>query len=840
MSNQRTNILDEISREKKMVSDGRDRFLHRQEKLNSTSTQNNPHTLVSESLHRVSEEITKVLNKEKGKTSVIGGRGKIGTIKKALWYKDLEGLDVDLLSYIGLTTSMDGVGLKHDFTKVLVKIGKRIEMEHWSEGLREYNSKLAKRLEDKVTKDHSSERYREKAVKNIASKEGYKVDAWKEERRVQVATPVFNAVLKVSGIFDIWEQPKRNNRIVRRVGLTEAASEKLSELDFMASWKEPMFQPMVVEPKDWVSYDTGCYLEPALSSEVTLVRSPDMGHKRAIEQGFKDRSILPAIYALNAIQRTAFTINDYVVDAVEWAWKTDKRFGKFPRKAHIDRKKRPNNWDDMSKAEKKGWTIGARKIVIKNREVDGLRAVMSQDLTTARELQEYDKFWLPHNFDFRGRVYPVPHFSHHRDDHIKAMFTFANKQKLGNVGASRLAVHLATVGDFDKCSKKNFNDRLAWVVDNEELIIQVGTNFKDSYHIWSTADKPFQFLAACKEYVGYLQNGIDYECSLPLAQDGSNSGVQHYSAASRSKADGHLVNLVPSDQPQDIYQAVADKVILGVQKDRDNECPLAEQWMDFGITRKIVKRNTMTYGYSSGKFGFKNQIMEDTMRGLSDQVLTGELKSHPFGQDEGFKAANYLADKNWTAINEVIQGASAGMAFFKSLAGLAAHQGKPVRWITPVGFPVLHKYSDWDTKKIKIFLHDRITNVLTRTQVTLREKPSRLIKKAKSKSAISPNIIHSMDAAHLLLTVLKALENNVKDFFLIHDSFATIPAQTDKMFRVVRESFVEMYEDFDLYKSMLDFVVRDLDNPDELELPSLPEKGDLDLKGVLKSDYCFA
>ena len=44
MSNQRTNILDEISREKKMVSDGRDRFLKRQEKLTSTSTQNNPHT----------------------------------------------------------------------------------------------------------------------------------------------------------------------------------------------------------------------------------------------------------------------------------------------------------------------------------------------------------------------------------------------------------------------------------------------------------------------------------------------------------------------------------------------------------------------------------------------------------------------------------------------------------------------------------------------------------------------------------------------------------------------------------------------------------------------------
>ena len=837
MSHRQPNILDEITREKNMVSAGRDRFLKRQEKLTSTTTQRNPHTLVTNALHRVSEELTKVLLNEKDKV-VRGGSGTLVGSQSA-WFKDLKDLDVDLLSYIGLTTTMDGVGLKHDVTNVLVKIGKRVEMEIWSKGLREYNNVLAKRLETKVSKDHSSIRYREKAVKNIASKEGYKVIAWLQERRVKVAAPIFNAILKVSDIFEIWEQ-SRKNRIVKRIGLTEEASDKLAELDFMASWKEPMFQPMVVEPTNWSSYNTGCYLDPALSNEVTLVRSPDIQHKKAIDKGFQDRSILPAIYALNAIQRTPFTINSKIVEAVEWCWKNDLGLGKFPKRKHIIKPKRPDNWDTLPKSEKKGWTIEARKVVIKNREVDGLRAVMSQDLGTAHELMEYDKFYLPHNFDFRGRVYPIPHFSHHRDDHIKAMFLLANKKKLGKRGATWLAIHLANVGDFDKCSKKSFDERLKWVIDNEEMIKQVGTNYEDTFEIWSQADKPFQFLAACIEWIGYLREGEDYVSGLPTAQDGSNSGVQHYSAAARSEADGSLVNLTPSDAPQDIYQAVADKVIQGVQKDKDNECPLAEQWMSFGITRKIVKRNTMTYGYSSEKFGFKNQIMEDTMRGLSDQVLMREIKVHPFGEDEGFKAANYLADKNWKAINEVIQGASVGMAFFKQLAGISAHQSKPMVWKTPVGFRVLHKYCDWQTKKLKIYLHDRVANVLTRTQVTLRTRPSHLIKKSKSKSAIAPNVIHSMDASHLLLTVLKGLENNVKDFFLVHDSFATSPTDTPIMYRVVREAFVEMYENFDLYQSILDVTKENLDNSEEIEFPSLPTRGNLDLKGVLKSDYCFA
>lgn len=837
MSQRKPNILDEITREKNMVSAGRDRFLKRQEKLTSTTTQRNPHTLVTNALHRVSDELTKVLLNEKDK--VVRGEGGTLVGSQSAWFKDLKDLDVDLLSYIGLTTTMDAVGLKHDLTNVLVKIGKRVEMEIWSKGLKEFNSNLAKRLETKVSKDHSSIRHRETAVKNIANKEGYKLDAWLQEKKVKVATPIFNAVLKASDIFEIWEQSKKN-RMIKRIGLTEEASDKLAELDFMASWKEPMFQPMVVEPKDWTSYDTGCYLEPALANEVTLVRSPDIEHKKAIENGFKDRTILPAIYALNAIQRTPFTINKTIVEAVEWCWKNDLGLGKFPKRKHIEKTKRPDNWDTLSKSEKKGWTIEARKVVIKNREVDGLRAVMSQDLGTAHELMEYDKFYLPHNFDFRGRVYPIPHFSHHRDDHIKAMFLFGNKKKLGKKGVTWLAIHLANVGDFDKCSKKSFNDRLAWVVDNEELIKQVGANYEDTFDIWSTADKPFQFLAACIEYCGYLREGEDYVCGLPTAQDGSNSGVQHYSAAARSEADGKLVNLSPSVAPMDIYQSVADKVVQGVQKDKDNSCPLAEQWMNFGITRKIVKRNTMTYGYSSEKFGFKNQIMEDTMRGLSDQVLMGEIKVHPFGIDEGFKAANYLADKNWKAINEVIQGASVGMAFFKKLAGISAHQSKPMIWKTPVGFPVLHKYTDWQTKKIKIYLHDRVANVLSRTQVTLRTRPSHLIKKSKSKSAIAPNVIHSMDASHLLLTVLRSLENNVKDFFLVHDSFGSIPKDTPVMFRVVREAFVNMYENFDLYQSILDTTKEHLDNSEELEFPSLPTRGNLDLKGVLKSDYCFA
>ena len=186
----------------------------------------------------------------------------------------------------------------------------------------------------------------------------------------------------------------------------------------------------------------------------------------------------------------------------------------------------------------------------------------------------------------------------------------ANGKPLGESGLSFIALQVANSGDFEKVSKKSFDDRLKWVTDNESKVLAVGKSFKDSYDIWSKADCPFQFLAACREYylACQMDNHEDYVSGLPVGLDGTNSGIQHYAAASRSSADGVLVNLIPGEAPRDIYQAVADRVNELI---KDCDEPEAKLWRDYGVGRKTVKRNVMTFGYSSEQYGFANQIMED-------------------------------------------------------------------------------------------------------------------------------------------------------------------------------------------------------------------------------------
>ena len=106
-----------------------------------------------------------------------------------------------------------------------------------------------------------------------------------------------------------------------------------------------------------------------------------------------------------------------------------------------------------------------------------------------------------------------------------------NKKPVGEAGFRWIALKVADNGDFDKVSKKSLDERLAWVDDNIEQILAVGKDYESTVDHWSKADKPFQYLAACREYYMVFCEGVEFESGLPIGLDGSNSGVQHYSGA---------------------------------------------------------------------------------------------------------------------------------------------------------------------------------------------------------------------------------------------------------------------------------------------------------------------
>jgi DNA-directed RNA polymerase len=782
-------------------------------------------------------------------------------------------LDPDLLAFITMNTIFGAVTKITKLATVHTLLGKQIEAEIMALDIEEARgAKVAKRIHSATVKQGSA-RNKRKVFNKLANEQLPEHVAWDQVKALRMAEPLISAALEaLSDMLEVITLPIAKNRTETTIRLSDEGVQMFGQLRESMAWMQPIHRPMVVPPRPWTAIDTGCYYEQRSAHAVKLVRTFNKDHRKLVKQAIADGQMDYVLKAVNTVQSTAWSINHDIYALVQWAFDAGVDGLGLPSNnlMAIPPRMDKDAWDAMTPRDRKGHRINMAGIHERNRGTVSDQAVLLRDLETAKELTAYHSFWLPHNLDFRGRVYPVPHFNQQRQDHIKAMFQFSDGQPLGEYGAAWLSIHLANCGDFEKVSKKSFDARQQWVEDNEFLILSIGKDPKATVDHWRKADSPFMFVAACIDYYRWVQSGRSdsYVSHLAVALDGSNSGLQHYSAALRSKEEAAFVSLLPCDTPADLYQTVADKVLVRMLQEAADGSELAQQCIDIGITRSLVKRNVMTFAYSSEQFGFRKQLMDDLMRPLNDEVFTGKIAQNPWAVfrkdkttgeltdelDGGFTASGYLAAQVWKAVTATVTNATEGMDFFKKVAATLAHERLPLIWTTPLGLPVVHRYDIWETKTVNMFLYDRKLAVteaapstdpdaqgtIRRVRANIRTAPTGRIDKDKARSAVAPNVIHSMDGSHLLLTVLNAEQEGYMDFALIHDSFGVHAGKTQRFFGIIRESFVEMYDDYCPFEEVLDYAKSTLSDEGILRLPDMPTKGDMDLTDVLDAHYAFA
>jgi DNA-directed RNA polymerase len=842
--------------EARATSEGYDRFIQHQKQVSDNEgdfATVEGRKFISGAIPLVAKEIENYLqNANKGQ-----GKG-----RTPVAYGILKDFHPEALAFIALSNAYHAFTRKSSLADAMVQIGNILETEVVAKLLeQERGLKVALRIQKQLQRQGSS-KSKIKALKKLSKDNLESVSYWGNDKKVKVAEPLINAVLTALPDIFVVKTVGGAGDMVTIITMTDEAVAYLGSLKDASAWLNPIHRPMVVLPRRWEGMDTGCYYDERAARSVKLVRTYTDEHRDIIRKAISAGQMDYVLSAVNTIQETPWKINTKVLEALKWAYASDTHIEGLPKIKALPLPPRmePEVWDKMSEVERKGHRLTLSGIHEQNRRMLGERAVLDRDLEIAEDLIDYDRFYLPHNLDFRGRVYPVPHFNHQRADHIKALFKFADGEPLGDGGAFWLAIHLANCGDFEKVSKKSFDDRIQWVQDNEQNILDVAADPIGTVYYWSEADSPFCFLAACFEYAEWVESGrsTSFISHIPVALDGSNSGLQHYSAAMRAEDEASFVSLVPCEKPSDLYQIIADTVRLEVMDDLAHKDPLtaklAQVALENGITRSLVKRNVMTYAYSSAQFGFRNQIMEDTIRPIDTQVLTGRRESNPYSievdgrMDGGFKVANYLAGKIYRTVTSTVAKAEAGMSFFKQVASALAHEGQPLVWQNPLGMPIVHKYAVWDMKVVELYLFGKVKvgdskqgqSSLGLIKSSIRTKPTSKIDKHKARSAVAPNVIHSMDGAHLLLTVLAAKDEGYSSFALIHDSFGVHAGKTERFFTIIREAFVEMYEAYDPFEEILEAAKAVLSDKGIEKLPEAPEKGQLDLRQIIEADYAFA
>ena len=576
-------------------------------------------------------------------------------------------------------------------------------------------------------------------------------------RRKSNAGPVLNAVIKYCDLFEkvtVRDSTKNTRSFME---LTDRAVDELEKSTETMSWTQPLYKPMVgLPPKPWTSFDTGCYHDLRLAAGISLVRRAKNKQKQTIK--YQMANELPVFArALNALQATPLSINQPILEAVEWCWGQRQAFGKFPAQDPPEFPRLPEDHDTMDVDLKAAIKEDQRAFFKTRTEIQGTTNVMKQDLRTARELSEYDQFWIPWNLDYRSRFNPVCSFNYHRADHIKALFEFKRGYRIDGNNAYWLKVHVANCGDFEKVSKVPLDQRVQWVEDNKEWLMEIADDYRAHCDRWQSADKPFQFLAAVFEYARLIEEGDAFVGFVPLSLDGTNSGVQHYSGMNRSETEGALVNLKPTDTMSDIYKTNAERVVkilegklgnteLKNPKSDDSQTigHLAQTWLDYGITRSTMKRSVMTYGYSSKAVGMTGQFMEDLMRPLQRDVAYGKLDKHPIAPTEPkhFEAADFIAKIAYASIQDTLPDVAEAMHYLQTYAEALARENKAVRWTSPSGFPVSQDYKKTKRREIKIFLYDRAVNQRIRTKISLREELDQADVNSHV-NGISPNFIHS-------------------------------------------------------------------------------------------------
>ncbi|CAN8238973.1 unnamed protein product [Cochlearia groenlandica] len=598
----------------------------------------------------------------------------------------------------------------------------------------------------------------------------------------------------------------------RRYGCIECDPLVQKGLDKSARHMVIPYLPMLIPPLNWTGYDQGAHF--FLPSYI--MRTHGAKQQRMVIKKTPKEQLEPVFEALDTLGNTKWKINKKVLSLVDRIWANGGRLGGLVDREDVPVPEKPDSEDQE---EVKQWKWKSKEAKKENSERHSQRCDIELKLEVARKMKDEEGFYYPHNVDFRGRAYPMhPYLNHLGSDLCRGILEFCEGKPLGESGLRWLKIHIANLyaGGVDKFA---YEDRVAFTESHLEDIFDSSDRPLEGKRWWLDAEDPFQCLAACISLSEALRSPSPEAAisHIPIHQDGSCNGLQHYAALGRDQLGAAAVNLVTGEKPADVYAGIAARVleIMRQEAEEDPETSpnarIAKLLLD-QVDRKLVKQTVMTSVYGV------------TYSGARDQIKKRLKERGVFGDDtQIFHAACYAARITLKALEEMFEAARAIKTWFGECAKIIASQNKAVCWTTPLGLPVVQPYRKPGRHLVK-----------TTLQVLTLQRETEKVQARKQMTAFSPNFIHSLDGSHMMMTAV-ACNRAGLSFAGVHDSFWTHASDVDTMNKILREKFVELYEK-PILENLLESFQKSFPG---LCFPPLPERGDFDLREVLRSPYFF-
>lgn len=594
---------------------------------------------------------------------------------------------------------------------------------------------------------------------------------------------------------------------VAYITLTDECLGLIDEGHFRRESLRPRYVPMSTPPVRWEHERGGYYVTKTPLVARTCKERGELLHS-------KEEQMQPFYAGVDALNSVPVQINPFVLDVQKRLYRAGGGIAGLPL---LENPPLPGYGDNDTEEQKKATRSERAQVHRQIRCLKGDRANVAMLHSLAGEMAEHEAIYQVHQADFRGRCYPVQTIlTHQGSDLARSLFRFARPVPVLETGRRWMRVTMADLWGIKGLS----HNEAAAAVESSMAEIEQWAHDPMANDGWTrkhdgkpNKKKAFQVLAMAHALVD-----DDAAARIPIQQDGTCNGMQHYAAMGRDEVGAKAVNLMPAgpdNRPNSVYVDVAEAVRPMIEKDAGKGDTLAQLILErIELDHACAKQVVMPAVYGMTAVGARQAMYAH----LDEADITGETR---------YKIAMYLGKKILgDALREVCTSTVQTMDWLKGMATQIARANRPVQWTTPLGFPVIQTYRKTNKVRFETMMQ----------KVTLQMQDASLpVRVGRQVDGFAPNFVHSIDASHLLLTAIACVRKGL-DLLCVHDSYWSHAQQGDKLGEEVRRTFVRLHR-----HPILAELHQELQrtHPD-LKLDKPPAMGTHDIEETLDAFYLFS
>jgi hypothetical protein len=473
------------------------------------------------------------------------------------------------------------------------------------------------------------------------------------------------------------------------------------------------------------------------------------------------------------------------------------------------------------------------------------RFVQENILAIADIFENVDEFFIPVRLDYRGRIYCSSNYLNYQGTELaKSLLMFSKGEKF--LKTDKDAINYLKIFGANcfgnKLDKKSANERIKWIDDNLENII----NFDNGILI-EKAESKLLFIAFCFEFKKFTinkHNDREYFIThLPIQLDATCNGYQHISMLGMDLDLNTKLNIRPSswkEVPDDFYSLIS-ALIKGYLKlkldEKNDKYDIYKRLYDLDMHRSIIKKCIMTIPYNTTALqgikylretfefdeqetNIKNMNKMDKLNEIIDDVNNSELEiinvlQNQYDENISNKNRNNKNTQIWFKHNknqniklelddfkelyfilkhvlfDVAPSLHLISEYLKEISKICIKGNTFIPWVLPTGLIIRQSYITLKELRISPFNYSKYSFVL-------KTKDMNKIDPKKNVRALMPNLIHSLDAASLSLLIDKYFNNfnnNIKNIFAIHDCFSTTSNNMKFVLESLKLIYISIYSD---------------------------------------------